>query len=145
MNSKNPRARYWVVGLVVFLVGIGVAFRFPHFSPEPVISGGLAREEWPQVQAAVRRAKIKKVMRAVRTWEWRELPALLADCLGGPVTQVTLCVNDNDHIVTHAKSSTNGFCYFLMKTKTNWMVTGETLPARELPSDTYSAHPVRGK
>jgi hypothetical protein len=144
MNSKNPRARYWVVGLVVFLMGIGVAFRFLHFSPEPVISGGLAREEWPQVQAAVRRAKIKKVMRAVRTWDWRKLPALLADCLGGPVTQVQTAVNDRNHVFTLAKS-TNGFSYFLMKTKTNWMVTGETLPARELPSDTYSAHPVRGK
>ena len=51
MNLKNQQWRYWLPGPAALLVGI-VVFYFGYIPVEPVITGDVAREEWPQFRAA---------------------------------------------------------------------------------------------
>jgi hypothetical protein len=122
MNLKNPRARYWVAGLVVLLVGIAV-LGFLHFSHEPVITGNVATEEWPKVRAAVRRFRVQKVMGALRTWKCRKVPALAADCVAGPVVQARHLGADEFLVVTRGKKIE--ISYLLRKWGGSWSVIGE--------------------
>jgi hypothetical protein len=129
MNLKNQRWRNCVIGAaLLFVVGI-VVFRLLHFWAESVIIRNVPREELPKIQAGVRDWRLKKVMRALQTREWRKLPALLADCLGRPVAEVKLLQHGDILAVSKSKNmDSHGICYFLMKTNRNWKVVGEIPP-----------------
>src|SRR5947208_1922228 len=115
MNLKNPRARYWVAGLAVLLAGV-VVFSLLHFSGESVNIGNVPREELPKIQVRVQHWRLKKVIGALQTWEWRKLPGLIADCFGRSVAEVRLFRPDNIWAVTKRKNmDSHATCYFLKK------------------------------
>jgi hypothetical protein len=137
MNLKNPGARYWVVGSVVLLVGIGV-FCLLRFSVKPVIAGKVAREVLPNIQAAERHLRVRSFMGALRARQWQKLPTLAIDCLRRPSVEVHALANDKILLVTKSKF------YVLRNSGTNWSDRLEG-PSQLVPLLIYlNAHPTTG-
>ena len=125
MNLKNQRARYWVAGLAVLLVGM-VVFFFLQFPVQPIVNGELPRKELPKIVAAVRHYRMQLFMEALRAKQWQKLPALLSVAVGHPVAEVQAYANNKNWVVTWGKKGSDIPCYFVMNNGTNWAVQIES-------------------
>jgi hypothetical protein len=127
MNLKNQRTKYWLIDVAVLLMAGIVLFCFHHRSVEPVIIPGIDKDELPKVRAAIRNARVQRLMGALRSRKWRRLPTLAADFLrhpitgvGGPTVKTGSHFSDDEiYVVTKGDNGPYSF-WVLTKSGTNW-------------------------